>query len=136
MPLPLEVWRIVKFGAVGGAATLTHLLVFSIAMAMGSTALEANTGAFCLALAVTFAGNRLWVFEVSIVQACMLVRFAVTSAVGFALNSVFATLTVDTLKVAYLYALIPMATITPAVTFLGYRFWVFNAGTSDRASLR
>lgn len=88
-------------------------------------ALVANGIAYFVALVVTFIGNALWVFRISIFGRHQILRFASVSVAGLLINSVFVFVIVDFLAYPYFYAVLPMISVTPVLTYVGFRFWTF-----------
>jgi putative flippase GtrA len=121
-----------KFGLVGIAATVTHVIVFTLWIeAAGLTPLRANVAAFCVATIVGFIGHFSWTFhghgawEARRWQA-VLVKFVVVSLSGLALNSLMVYFVVNVLAMSYVYAVGLMVTVVPACTFVLSKFWAFT----------
>lgn len=131
-PLVNERWRLLlvqglKFGTVGGLATVVHLTLFVICIELaGMQPFWANFPAFAVAVVVGFTGHFLWTFRDganSWKPAFM--KFAVTAILGLLLNSLIVYGMVDVLGLGYGYAAATMATLTPAVIFVVSKFWAF-----------
>ena len=54
--------QLARFGAVGGAATAVHSVVYLATTARGLTALAANFAGFACAVVVSYLGHRHWTF--------------------------------------------------------------------------
>lgn len=120
-----------KFGTVGALATGVHLSLFALCIELaGMRPFWANFPAFGVALIVGFAGHLRWTFRnpargTTSRWPVAFVKFASTALIGLALNSLIVLGTVDTLGLSYVYAMILMATVTPAAVFILSKFWAF-----------
>jgi putative flippase GtrA len=116
-----------RFIAVGIAATLTHVLVavFLIdGLGMRSAAL-ANAAAVIAGTAVSYAGNYFWTFRRGGPHSVRLPRFLLAYLTVFGLNGLVMLVVADLAGVAYLIPLAAVIAVTPVVTFLLNRYWVF-----------
>ena len=114
------------FLVVGGAAALTHMLVFTLAQHQMWLEL-ANALGFCIAFFVSFAGHRLLSFrDAGTSVATSLGRFAVTALAGFASNELMFVLLLRALHWPALLALIAAMIFAAAQTFVLSRFWAFR----------
>lgn len=127
------VGEVIRFGIVGVGATLTHAGVYSLLVTVGDVApLASNFCAFGVALLVSFAGHFFWTFGDSQSGECFklcspkFVKFVLTQASGLGLNTLFVWLCTGPLALPELYAVGPMVFITPPVTFLINKYWVFE----------
>jgi putative flippase GtrA len=114
------------FLAVGGAAALTHLLVFSLTQHRMWPEL-ANACGFVLAFFVSFFGHRLLSFRdagTSVAQSFQ--RFAVTALAGFASNEAVFVLLLRGAGWPALAALLLALLVAAAQTYLLSRFWAFR----------
>jgi len=123
--------QVAKFGTVGLFATATHAGVYAIcAGPFGIDPLLANLVAFVTAFAVSFAGHLQWTFKqvryASSAKASKLVKFLVIALLGLVLNSIFTWIIVDRWRLHYLWAVTPMLSITPLVTFVMAKRWAFR----------
>ena len=111
---------------VGGAAALTHLLVFTLTQHQMWPEL-ANALGFCIAFFVSFAGHRLLSFkDASTSVATSLGRFAVTALAGFASNELVFVLLLRALHWPALAALVLALIFAAGQTFVLSRFWAFR----------
>jgi putative flippase GtrA len=114
------------FLAVGGAAALTHMLVFTLAQARMWPEL-ANALGFCIAFFVSFAGHRLLSFkDAGTSVGTSLSRFAVTALAGFASNELIFVLLLRGLDMPALLALFAALVFAAGQTFVLSRFWAFR----------
>ncbi len=114
------------FLVVGGAAALTHLLVFTLTQHQMWPEL-ANALGFCIAFFVSFAGHRLLSFkDASTSVATSFGRFAITALAGFASNELVFVLLLRSLGWPALLALIAALVFAAGQTFVLSRFWAFR----------
>jgi putative flippase GtrA len=119
----------VKFAAVGGGATLVHVLA---ALALNSLAhvapLRANFLAFLVASCVSYLGNWFWTFDAASHHAFSLPRFAALSLSCFALNQAIVYGVVEQLGQPLWLAMVPVVAIVPAFGFWLSKTKVFISG--------
>ena len=121
-----------KFGVVGAAATMTHVVAFIAWVRVGGISpLLANVLAFCTAVIVGFGGHYYWTFRDHRTGEKgrwkgVFPRFVVVSLIGLGLNTLNVYLVVNVLSLSYLYAAVVMATAVPAFIFVLSRFWAFS----------
>jgi putative flippase GtrA len=114
------------FLAVGGAAALTHLLVFSLTQHRMWPEL-ANASGFLVAFLVSFFGHRLLSFRDASTSATQsFQRFAVTAIAGFASNEVVFMLLLRGAGWPALLALLVALLVAAAQTYVLSRFWAFR----------
>ncbi len=114
------------FLVVGGAAALTHLLVFTLAQQQMWPEL-ANALGFCIAFFVSFAGHRLLSFrDAATSVTTSLARFGVTALAGCASNELVFVLLLRALKWPALLALVVALVFAAGQTFVLSRFWAFR----------
>jgi putative flippase GtrA len=114
------------FLAVGGAAALTHMLVFALAQAHMWPEL-ANALGFCVAFFVSFLGHRLLSFrDTSTSVSTSLSRFAITAVAGFVSNEMVFVLLLRSLNWPQLMALFVALLFAAGQTFVLSRFWAFR----------
>lgn len=114
------------FLAVGGAAALTHLLVFSLTQYRMWPEL-ANASGFVVAFFVSFFGHRLLSFRDAGTSAAQsFQRFAVTALAGFASNEAVFVLLLRGAGWPALLALLSALLLAAAQTYLLSRFWAFR----------
>ena len=114
------------FLAVGGAAALTHMLVFALVQHQMWPEL-ANALGFCIAFFVSFAGHRLLSFkDAGTSVSTSLRRFAITALAGFASNELVFMLLLRGLGWPALLALLAALVFAAGQTFVFSRFWAFR----------
>ena len=118
------VGQIVRFGIVGGAASATH---FAVALGLERFAhlapWIANIFAFVAALGVSYLGNSVITFEVQARRAGAFARFALVSAVAFALNQSIVVLLTGPGHWPYWMALCVVLVVVPPLTFVVSKYW-------------
>jgi putative flippase GtrA len=122
-------YQLMRFGTVGGAATLTHAGVYYY-LAAGEllTPFLANFAAYAVAFSISFIGHRHWTFGDARRDRrnnYAIFRFLSVSLSGLAINSTAVLLFVNLLGWPHWTPLIVIVGITPIFTFLLNRFWVF-----------
>jgi putative flippase GtrA len=127
--------QLVRFGAVGGLATLVHVGFFTLGIELfGFRPMVSNLVAFCLAVIVSFIGHFWWTFRhqpaVRMKGSCLpwaaFFRFTVVAVTGLALNSLAVFLVVNQFNLSYGYACVLMITAVPFCTFMLSKFWAFS----------
>lgn len=117
-----------KFAAVGGSATLVHVLAaLSLNGLAGMPPLRANFWAFVIASFVSYAGNWLWTFNGVSRHAFSAPRFAALSLSCFALNQSIVYAVVDWLGQPLWLAMVPVVVAVPAFGFWLSKSKVFIA---------
>lgn len=120
-----------KFGTIGVLATATHLTIFVLCIELaGMKPFWANFPAFAVSLLVGFAGHLHWTFRHTDRSGksrwpLAFAKFAATAISGLALNSLIVFGIVDTFGMEYGYAVVLMATVTPAAVFTLSKYWAF-----------
>lgn len=124
--------QIVRFGLVGGLATLLHVGVFvSLADGAGFHPQMANLLAWLAAFALSFLGHFHWTFRESPGRPTRrardaLVRFLGVSLFGLVLNSGIVVVVVDVSGGSNAMAALLMATVVPTILFAINRYWAFS----------
>jgi putative flippase GtrA len=125
--------QVVRFGLTGITATVTHFLMLILFTGVaGLRPWLANGSAFCVALLITWVGQKSWVFESENTSSDKFtaVRFLIVALTGLAANSsiMFACeqFLEDPIVVGFLIA----TTTVPVLTFILSKFWVFRAQIS------
>ena len=111
-------WQAMKFAAVGGGATLVHVLAALTLNVFAHVApLRANFLAFLVASCASYAGNWFWTFEGTSRHGVSLPRFAALSLSCFALNQAIVYGVVVHLAQPLWLAMVPVVVIVPAFGF-------------------
>ncbi|WP_227367885.1 GtrA family protein [Halomonas sp. M20] len=118
-----ESGTLLRFGGVGGLATLVHLSVAGLALWLwpNTSPFLANLVAFLVAFQVSFWGHRRFTFR----KAGRGDRFFVLALAGFALNNgVLGALIASTPVDGFLAIVIATFTV-PLLMYVAARFWAF-----------
>lgn len=117
-----------RFAAVGGLATLTHLLVYAGLIELLALApLASNTAGFALAVNLSYLGHRRWTFAGGpAARSGSLVRFVAVAGLGLVLNTLFVHLVTAMLDLHYGWSVPLIAGATPLLAFTLSRWWVFG----------
>lgn len=122
-PLRLQIGR---FGVIGGAASVTHVVVgLWTVTKLGISPLIANMLAFSLAVVVSYVGNHGWTFERIGRHDRHFPRFLIVSLIGFALNQLIVYGTVNICGLDYILGLAIVVLVIPTLSFLMSRYWAF-----------
>jgi putative flippase GtrA len=119
--------QILRFGAVGVVATLSHVLVAVLtesALKMGPQ--MANLAGYAVAVLVSYTGHALVTFNAPVQSAARFLRFILVSLTGLATSSLTVWVVSDVLGQTFPVAMLCVAAAVPVVTYLGMRFWVFK----------
>jgi putative flippase GtrA len=119
----LSQWQLVRFVLVGGAATLTHLVV-ALAILSGPVRVEplyANLAAFCVAFGVSYLGHRFFTFKAPGAP----IRFLLAALLGLLVNNAV-LVTILAAGMSERLAIGIAALAAPAIVFLVSKFWVFS----------
>jgi putative flippase GtrA len=123
-----------RFGAVGGLSTFTHVFFFMLGIEwLGLWPLWSNLLAFGVAVIVSFSGHFYWTFRVqtesrtarAVPARAAFLRFLAVALTGLVLNSLAVYAVVNVLGLPYAYAIVLMLTAVPASTFMLSKFWAF-----------
>ena len=119
-----EAGRITRFGLVGGAATLIHLLVAGALLGFftGLSPFIANIVAFLMAFLVSLHGHRHITFK----QQGSGVKFFVVALSGFALNNFLLASMLAVTPLPDFVALTISTLAVPIVSYLAARLWAFR----------
>lgn len=118
--------RLIRFGVVGVAATLSYFLLGLLFVnLLGLPALAGNALAYVLAFVVSYLGQALWTFEAKEGHRTMLPRFALTQLVGLGINSCIVWICLR-MGMPYEYAMIAAAALVPVFVYIICKYWVFN----------
>lgn len=127
--------ELLRFGAVGGIATLVHALVYLLALPVLAPQ-AANLAGFSGAVAFSYFGHRYFSFRVQDARDARPKsgqRFVIVSAVGYVLNAGLVLISDKVLGAPEL-GFWAIALVTPVVTFLLLKFWAFRpACLSERS---
>jgi putative flippase GtrA len=119
--------QVLRFGAVGGVATLSHVLIAILAeRALAAGPQMANLTGYAAAVLVSYSGHALVTFQAPLQSASRFAMFFVVSLLGLAASGLTVWVIVDLLGQPFVVAMCFAAVLVPAATFLAMRFWVFE----------
>jgi putative flippase GtrA len=114
------------FGAVGAAATATHVVVaLALHQYGGMSPLSANVGGYTAAVLISYFGNSVLTFRKPAANGRQFGRFVVVSLAALALNQLLVFLLTETLRLPFAIALVPVVVIVPIFTFVLSKLWAF-----------
>ena len=120
--------EILRFGGVGALATGVHVGTY-LAMLSLLPPQAANAVGFLVSVSVSYVGHTWFSFAGSSKKTgtgrALAVRFAVVVALGYALNAFGVALVTQVLEWASRWAWMFIACMTPAITFLLLKYWVY-----------
>lgn len=122
----------IRFGLVGGTATVAHLVVAAV-LSAGLPALSefvVNLCGFAVAFQISLIGHRRLTFR----RRGRARRFLTLAVLGFLLNNGVLAVLLASTQVAGFWA-IGISTLTvPLITYIGSRLWAFREPSADRHS--
>jgi len=124
--------QLVRFGLVGGFVTLLYALVYSPLAKFGLTSPQvANFCGYLTAMVTGYVLHSRWSFRGHGARdkpASTTGKFFVVSLVSYAMNAFFVFVLTDSamLDGPWWWPLLPILFVTPAVTFVLNRQWVFR----------
>lgn len=128
--------RWVRFGIVGGAASVSYFLLGLLFVSvLGLPTLAGNALAYALSFIVSYLGQCLWTFRAADAGAgiathrTMLPRFAATQAVGLCCNSAIVWLLMQ-VGVPYAWAMPVAVLLVPVMVYILCKVWVFKKQAS------
>ena len=114
-----------RFGLVGIAATLTHLVVAQGALALGLSPVASNIVGFIAAFVTGLVGHYHFTFPGTGSFGRAFRRYGVIALAGFLFNNVVLIGLMATGRVSEQVSLLVAILIVPATTFVASRFWGF-----------
>ena len=122
-------WQLVRFGIGGLGVTLFSVVIYSVAAAMLHVApLIANGMSWCCGVVAVYLVHSRWSFaaERSGGEGRMIARFLAVAAFALALNSLWVWVLTGLLHLHPLAPVPAMLFVTPLLSFLLNRYWVFE----------
>lgn len=121
-----EFWRLMRFSAVGGVATVIHIgIAMVLVAAAGANPTVGAMIGFATAFLVSYLGHFRFTFAVSGRHRDFLLKFAVSSLASFLLSTTAVWVATAVLGINYKPALIALSIIVPVCNYIVNRFWVF-----------
>ncbi len=125
--------QVLRFGLVGVMATIVHMsCVIILVEQVSMPPLIANIFAYLLALNVSFWGHRHFTFNHRAPIRNTLGRFLLVSGAGFAFNESLFFVFLHWFNHYYPVALMLTLTLTPLLTFVLGKLWVFPHSSPDQ----
>ena len=116
-----------RFGLVGGAATIVHIVIVSLLIANTDLPiLVANLIAFLAAFGISFSGNYIWTFGSPGSPHSAMRRFLIISTSAFAANSLLLASLTSANYLSPTVSAVSAAAIVPLFTYTASRFWGFK----------
>lgn len=127
LPVKHSLLQLIRFGAVGALSTIVHAIVYIFVLHTSpASGQEANIVGFIFAFSFSFIGQNAFTFKKKGVDSQIFMKFAIVSFCGLALNSFWVYLVEHVFDIDNVYAAIGIALVTPGVTFISMKFWVFK----------
>src|SRR5262245_43443142 len=118
--------ELLRFGLVGVAASVTHVIVALLLIERaGLPLLAANALAFSVAVFVSYFGNHAWTFGRTGYHRKHFPRFLAIALGGLALNRIIVFLAVEAAGIPYLYGILLVVIIVPGLSFALSKCWAF-----------
>jgi putative flippase GtrA len=119
--------QLIRFAGVGGLATVVHVLVALVVQAvLPVSAQGANLAGFAVAVLLSYIGHARVTFGMDARSGPQFLRFCLLSALGLATSSATVWLVTERLGFGFGVAMVAVAVLVPAASFLAMRFWVFS----------
>ena len=120
--------QLVRFLISGALVTLLGVAVYAIvALGLGWHPQLGNLLAYLVAMATGYVMHSRWSFRDHGQRTkSTAVRFVIVSLISLALNSLWVALITGPLGLGPAWPILPMLFVTPAVTFVLNRYWVFG----------
>lgn len=120
---------LIKFVGVGLLVTIVHVSLYAVLSTTKITSPQwANIIAFMFSFTMSYVGQRHVTFAHNTVisERKAFFKFIASTALSFSLNVLWIYLTADVLKINPNFAIIGMVMLTPVVTFMTQKMWVFR----------
>lgn len=119
--------QLFRFGGVGGLATVVHVLIALAAQRVFSAPPQgANLAGFFGAVLVSYLGHARFTFGVTAQSGLQFLRFLFLSGLGLLTSSATVWLITTKLGGSFAAAMVAVAVLVPAASFVTMRLWVFS----------
>ena len=118
--------QVLRFGAVGGAATLIHILVALLANRAGLAPMGANFTGFAFAVLFSYVGHARFTFGLAPRLRRHFPRHLAVALLGLGVSSATVWLLHIRLDTDFATAVMIASILVPLATFLALRFWAFR----------
>ncbi len=120
-----------RFGGVGGLATSVHVLSALVSSkVLQLSAQQANLTGFATAVLVSYFAHARFTFRSESSSVEQFLRFVVVAFAGLAVSSLTVALCTEKFGLSLVAAMMAVAVLVPASSFLAMRFWVFTRNNS------
>ena len=120
--------RVLRFGVVGGAATVTYAMLTTLFVGAGIAPVPASVAAYGAGGIVSYAGHKSVTFRSSADHGCELPKFIATFVSGLALAIVAPGVLTERLGLPSGFATLFACIVTPVVNYLVLSRLVFRRG--------
>lgn len=121
------VGQFIRFGGVGGVATLVHVIVAMLMRgSLGLSPLQANFAGFSSALLLSYVGHAQCTFGIGLSRGSQFLRFLFVALVGLVISSGTVWILDTELGLDFGISMLTVAVLVPVATYLALRFWVFE----------
>ncbi len=121
--------QLIRFGLVGGLATLTHVLVAITVRALFQAPPQAaNLVGFAAAVVLSYLGHARFTFGVDTQSGAQAWRFVMLSGLSLLLSSGAVWMITDRLGYPFPLAMAAVTVLVPVGSYVAMRFWVFAEG--------
>lgn len=129
----VEFGRVLRFGLVGGTATLTYLVAALISGEVFHLApLVASTVGLLASCGVSYIGHCAFSFRVASDHRLYLPRFLVMAVIAYVTQLTAMAIITDLLLLPYQYGVAAVVVMIPLVNYAVSRLWVFGPGLRPR----
>jgi putative flippase GtrA len=119
--------RMLRYLIAGGSLTLLYMALVTIQVEILEIApVIATSIAFLLMEILYYLINRLWVYKSSLGHLSSILRYFVVIVIGLSINSGIMAITVDVLRISYVWGLVATTLILPLTNFLMNFYWAFR----------
>lgn len=119
--------QINRFLSIGALATAAHLAVaLALDAALEIGPLFAKLCGFATAVLMSYVGHTRVTFDIGVRRAVHFPRFVLVSGLGLTLSSTSAWLSVEKLGLSFTVAMLAVAALVPALTFLILKHWALK----------
>lgn len=132
--LLVETGRVLRFGIVGIAATLTYAGATALSVEWLKLApVPASILGQIVATGVSYFGHAFYSFRVRGDHRIFIWRFFVTGVLTFTMNGVVTWLLTSQIGMSYRVSVAIVTVLIPLTNYVGNRFWVFLPGIISAA---
>ena len=124
--MPESLRKLIVFGAVGGIASLLHMLIAYVALdQIGLSIFAANFFGFVIAFVWSYVGHYYFTFQSTAGHRQSVMRFSVTAIAGYAVNNCVVLICVLAKGNESLWFIIAGIIVAAVAVFVASNFWAF-----------